>query len=203
MTAKQQTPSRKSNPNWWKLLNPTCLLHLMLQADALEALPPSRAFLFDVYFRDRGVGFVLGQSCIFNTLMSSARIRRGAASLVLAKIDIKYIQYEGKCALNRCSNHRVSVIRSSSARRFVGSPHRLLSRKNTPNYLRRVEPVLVRQPGRTITIVHTLRLSAPIRRGAASLALAKIDIKLFQFEDKNTVGESHCRVVGAGDSRDG
>jgi hypothetical protein len=66
----------------------------MLQADALEALPPSRAFLFDAYFRDRRVescrcAGAVEPSRIFNPLRLSAPIRRVAASLALAKIDIK------------------------------------------------------------------------------------------------------------------
>jgi hypothetical protein len=65
----------------------------MLQADALEALPPSRAFLFDVYFRDRRVGFVLEPSRIVDTLRLSARIRRDAASLALAEKYTQLLQF--------------------------------------------------------------------------------------------------------------
>ena len=69
----------------------------MLLADAPGALPPPGAFLFDVYFRDRRVGFVPvrrpGRTiAIVYTLRFSARIRRVAASLALAKIYIKSLQ---------------------------------------------------------------------------------------------------------------
>ena len=79
----------------------------MLRAEAPGALPPPGAFLFDAYFREtqssfagasfRGVGFVPvrrpGRTiAIVYTLRFSARIRRGAASLALAKIYIKSLQ---------------------------------------------------------------------------------------------------------------